>query len=36
VQAKRLLMSTNDVNKFTEYWKSRIRYISDTDPEPIL
>lgn len=36
VQAKRLLMSTNDVNKFTAYWKSRIRYISDTDPEPIL
>ena len=36
VQAKRLLMSTNEVNKFTAYWKSRIRYISDTDPEPIL
>ena len=36
VQAKRLLMSTNDVNKFTAYWKSRIRYISDTDPEPVL
>jgi hypothetical protein len=36
VQAKRLLMSTNDVNKFTAYWKSRIQYIADTDPEPIL
>jgi hypothetical protein len=36
VEAKRLLMSKNDVKKFTTYWKSRIRYISDTDPEPIL
>ena len=36
VEAKRLFKSTNDVDKFTAYWKSRIRYISDTDPEPIL
>jgi hypothetical protein len=36
VEAKRLLMSTNDVNKFTTYWKSRIRYISNTDPKPNL
>lgn len=36
VEAKRLLRSTNDVDKFTAYWKSRIRYISDTDPQPAL
>ena len=36
VEAKRFLMSKNDVKKFTTYWKSRIRYISDTDPKPIL
>ena len=36
VEAKKLLRSTNDVDKFTAYWKSKIRYISDTDPEPIL
>jgi hypothetical protein len=37
VEARKLLRSTtNDVDKFTAYWKSRIRYISDTDPEPIL
>ena len=36
VEAKRLLRSTNGVDKFTAYWKSRIQYISDTDPEPIL
>ena len=36
VEARKMLMSTNDVDKFTTYWKSRIRYISDTDPEPIL
>ena len=36
VEAKSLLRSTNDVDKFTAYWQSRIRYISDTDPEPYL
>ena len=36
VEAKRLLRSTNDVDKFTAYWKSRITYISDTDPQPNL
>ena len=36
VEAKKLLRSTNDVDKFTAYWKSRIRYISDTDPKPNL
>jgi hypothetical protein len=36
VEAKRLLRSTNDVDNFTAYWKSRIRYISDTDPQPNL
>jgi hypothetical protein len=36
VEAKRLLTSTNDVNKFTTYWKSKIRYISHTDPKPNL
>ena len=36
VEAKSLLRSTNDVDKFTAYWQSRIRYISDTDPQPNL
>jgi hypothetical protein len=36
VAAKKLLRSTKDVDKFTAYWKSRIQYISDTDPKPIL
>jgi hypothetical protein len=36
VEAKKLLRSTKDVDKFTAYWKSRIQYISDTDPKPIL
>ena len=36
VEAKSLLTSTNDVNKFTTYWKSKIRYISNTDPKPNL
>ncbi len=36
VAARDLLMSTNSIDKFTAYWKSKIQYISDTDPEPIL
>ena len=36
VEANRLLRSTNDVDTFTAYWKSRIQYISDADPEPML
>jgi hypothetical protein len=36
VEAESLLRSTNDFDKFTAYWQSRIRYIADTDPEPYL
>lgn len=36
VAARNLLMSTNSINKFTAFWKSKIQYIADTDPEPIL
>jgi hypothetical protein len=36
VTARNLFMSTSNVDKFTTFWKSKIQYISDTDPEPIL
>lgn len=36
VAAKNLFMSTSNIDKFTSFWKSKIQYISDTDPEPIL
>jgi len=36
VAARNLFMSTNNIDKFTSFWKSKIQYISDTDPEPIL
>ena len=36
IEARNLLLSTNNVDKFAAYWKSRIQYIADTDPEPIL
>jgi hypothetical protein len=34
--ARNLFMSTSNIDKFTSFWKSKIQYISDTDPEPIL
>jgi hypothetical protein len=34
--ASNLFMSTSNIDKFTSFWKSKIQYISDTDPEPIL
>ena len=36
VGARNLLMSTNNIDEFTTFWKSKIRYIADMDPEPIL
>jgi len=36
VAARNLFTSANNIAKFTTYWKSKIQYISDTDPEPIL
>lgn len=36
IEARNLLLSTNNVDKFSAYWKARIQYIADTDPEPIL
>lgn len=36
VAARNLFMSANNIDKFTTFWKSKIQYISDTDPEPIL
>ena len=36
VEAESILRSTNDFDKFTAYWQSRIRYIAETDPEPYL
>jgi hypothetical protein len=34
--ARNLFMSANNMDKFTTFWKSKIQYISDTDPQPIL
>ena len=36
IEARNLLQSTNNADKFAAYWKSKIQYIADTDPEPIL
>ena len=36
IEARNLFLSTNNADKFAAYWKSRIQYIADTDPEPIL
>lgn len=36
VAARNLFMSTSNIDKFTTFWKSKIKYISDKDPEPIL
>jgi hypothetical protein len=36
IAARKLLVSTRTIDKFTSFWKSKIHYISDTDPEPIL
>ena len=36
VAARKLFMSANDVVRFTTFWKSKIHYISDMDPQPIL
>ena len=36
VAARNLLMSTNSIDKFTTFWKSKIQYIADADPDPIL
>jgi hypothetical protein len=36
VAARNLFMSTSNMDTFTRFWKSKIQYISDTDPQPIL
>jgi hypothetical protein len=36
VAARNLFTSTNNIDQFTSFWKSKIHYIADTDPEPIL
>ena len=36
IEARNLLLSTNNGERFARYWKSKIQYIADTDPEPIL
>jgi len=36
VAARNLFMSTSNIDKFTAFWKSKIKYITDKDPEPIL
>ena len=36
IAARKLFMSSRTIEKFTSFWKSKIHYISDTDPEPIL
>jgi ribosomal protein L4 len=36
VAARKLFLSTSNIDKFTSFWKSKIQYISDTDPKPIL
>lgn len=36
IKARKVYMETANVDKFIDYWKSKIKYISDTDPEPNL
>ena len=36
IEAKNLLLDTNNNDQFGAYWKSKIQYITDSDPEPIL
>jgi len=36
IEAQKILMTTNNVDKFISCWKSKIKYISDTEPEPNL
>ena len=36
VAARNLLMSANNIDQFTTFWKSKIQYISNADPQPIL
>jgi len=36
VAAKNLFVSANNTDTFSTFWKSKIQYISDMDPQPIL
>jgi len=36
IKARKVYMETANVDKFIDYWESKIKYISDTDPEPSL
>ena len=36
VTARNLFMSANNIDQFTTFWKSKIKYISNADPQPIL
>ena len=36
VAARNLFMSADDIDKFTTFWKSKIQYLSNTDPQPTL
>jgi len=36
VAAKSLFVSANNMDTFSAFWKSKIQYISDMDPQPIL
>ena len=36
IAARKVFMSTRAIDKFTSFWKSKIHYISNTDPEPPL
>ncbi len=36
IKARKVYMDTGNVDKFTSYWQSKIKYISDADPEPSL
>lgn len=36
IEARKLLLSTNNLDKFAAYWKARIQFIADTDPQPVL
>ena len=36
VAARDLFMSANNIDQFTTFWKSKIQYISNADPQPIL
>ncbi len=36
IEARTMLLSSGDKNKFKNYWKSKIKYLTEKDPKPDL